>query len=83
MQPNQPARLDLRFMVPTISYDGIVVNITSNGIPSVAFFQRRKQDEQAVQADVVASIRFNSIDELKDLQKTIQETIDNNAKREA
>ncbi len=83
MTPQQPANLNLNYLVPTVAADGNGVFISEIGdVPTLTFFQVRKQDGNNVHADVVASVRMNNLDELKNLQSAIEETIRKHAARE-
>ncbi|MDB5169167.1 MAG: hypothetical protein JWO41_523 [Candidatus Saccharibacteria bacterium] len=75
--------LRLTHLVPTIASDGHGVFISSEGdIPTLNFFQVRSQDGDQVFADVVASVRMSNLQDLKNLQATIEETIRNHNSRE-
>lgn len=79
----QQTLLDLNYLVPTVTSDGNGIFISNEGdIPTITFFQLRKQVGDHAHADVVASVRFNSLEDLKNLQKTIEETIRNHEQRE-
>lgn len=78
-----PKQLQLNFLVPTVHIDGENVFIANEGdIPAIHFFQVRSEDDQHVHADVVASVRFPSLEQLKTLQATIAEAITNHTQRE-
>ena len=78
----QQSNLELNFIAPTVTSDGTMVFISSTDVPVLNFFQARRQMGQTLYADVVASIRINSIGELQQLQKNIEETIRNHTNRE-
>ena len=78
----QPANLDLNYIVPTVTADGNAVFINENGVPTLVFFEARKQDENGMQADVVASVRINSIHDLEHFQQAIADTIEQHKSRE-
>lgn len=81
-QPNQ-SNLQLNHIVPTVTSDGNGIFISNDGnIPTLTFFQVRSQTETKVQADVVASVRMNNLEELQALQSSIEETIRNHTNRE-
>lgn len=83
MQPNTPLNLVLNYVVPTVYSDGSNVSITSeHDIPSLTFFQVRSQDNETMHADVVASVRFNSLEQLQELNNLISDTIKNHIERE-
>lgn len=83
MQPQNQGNLQLNHIVPTVASDGHGVFISNEGdIPTLTFFQVRHQVSDQVQADVVASIRMTNIEDLKNLQSTIEETIRNHTTRE-
>jgi hypothetical protein len=74
--------VNLRYTSPVVTTDGNVVMISDNGIPSLLFFQAREQHEGHLHGDVVAAVRLNSLDELKSLAKSIDETGKNYKNRE-
>jgi hypothetical protein len=79
----QPKQLQLNYLVPTVGMDGANVFITIEGdVPRIDFFQARTEDDAHVHADVVASVKFNSIEQLIDLQKTIAQTVKSHTERE-
>lgn len=78
----QPQNLDLNYIVPTVVADGNGVFINESNIPSIVFFEGRKQTEVGLQADVVAAVRLNSIDDLEALGQAIAETIEKHKTRE-
>lgn len=83
MNPINQGNLELNHLVPTVASDGNGIFISNTGdIPTLTFFQVRHQDNDGIKADVVASVRMASLDDLKSLQATIDETIRNHANRE-
>lgn len=74
--------LDLRHLVPTVAADGNAVFISEHGIPTLVFFEGRKHEGDQLQADVVASVRFASIADLKNFQNAINDTIAQHENRE-
>lgn len=74
--------LDLRHLVPTVAADGNAVFISEQGIPTLVFFEGRKHEGDSLQADVVASVRFTNIEDLKNFQKAIGDTIAQHQSRE-
>lgn len=78
----QPANIDLNYLVPTVAADGNAVFINEHGVPTLVFFEGRKQDETGLKADVVASIRIASLDDLKAFQNAISDTIQQHETRE-
>lgn len=78
----QPGNIDLNYLVPTVAADGNAVFINEHGVPTLVFFEGRKQDESGLKADVVASIRITSIDDLKAFQNAIADTIKQHETRE-
>jgi hypothetical protein len=83
MEPQNQGNLELTYIVPTVASDGNGVFISNDGdIPTLTFFQVRRQIGDKVQADVVASVRMSSLDDLKALQSSIDETIRNHLSRE-
>lgn len=76
--------LQLNYLVPTVASDGNGIFISNDGnIPTLTFFQVRRQEGDKVFADVVAAIRLSDLQDLKNLQASIEETIRNHASREA
>ena len=78
----QPANLNLNYIVPTVTADGNAVFINENGVPTLVFFEARNQDENGLKADVVASIRVASIEDLEAFQNAIADTIKQHKTRE-
>jgi len=72
----------LNYTVPVVASDGNIVNISNEDIPTLLFFQIRRQHGPSVEADVVAAVQFHSIEELKRLQQAIEETITRHKTRE-
>ena len=76
-------QLQLNFTSPTVHTDGANILISVDGdIPRLDFFQVRSEDDAHVHADVVASVRFVSLNQLKDLQESIKRTIKSHTERE-
>lgn len=83
MKPENQGNLELNYIVPTVASDGNGVFISNDGdIPTITFFQVRRQLGDKIEADVVASVRMTSLDDLKALQSSISETIQNHINRE-
>ena len=83
MLPNDPANLELNHLVPTVVADGHIVFISGgSNIPTLTFFQVRKQDGAKVSADAVASVRMNSLTDLENLQKAIADTVSQHKTKE-
>jgi hypothetical protein len=80
---DKPANdVNLRYTSPIVTSDGNVVMISDQGVPTVLFFQAREQHEGHVHGDVVSAVRLNSLDDLKNLAKSIDETVKNYKNRE-
>lgn len=80
----QQNNLQLNYLVPTVASDGNGVFISNDGnIPTLTFFQVRRQEGDKVFADVVAAVRMSDLQDLKNLQASIEETIRNHTNREA
>ena len=77
-----PGDVNLRYTTPVVTSDGNVVMISDTGVPTLLFFQAREQHEGHVHGDVVAAIRLNNIDDLKNFSKSIDETVKNYKTRE-
>lgn len=83
MQPDTPANLSLNYLVPTVTTDGNSIFINNDDdVPTITFFQVRRQEGQTLHADAVASIRFNGLQELRNLQKNVDDAINNHKNRE-
>ena len=83
MKDGELANLDLHHLVPAVAADGHIVFIASGSdIPTLTFFQIRKQEGAKVSADVVASVRMNGLDDLKNLQNAIADVIAKHTNRE-
>lgn len=67
--------LNLHYASPVVTSDGHVVMISDQGVPTLLFFQARDQHEGHMHADVVAAIRLNNTEDLKNLSKAIDDTI--------
>jgi len=74
--------INLNYTVPVVTTDGNIVMISDQDVPSLLFFQGRQQHEGHLHADVVAAVRLNNLDELKNLSKTINDTIKKHDSRE-
>ncbi len=79
-QPQQD--INLNYTVPVVTSDGHVIMISDTGLPTLLFFQARQQHDGHMHGDVVAGVRLNNIDELKNLSKAINETVKNHESRE-
>lgn len=83
MDPDTPSNLVMNYIVPTVTTDGNSIFLSNEGdVPTLTFFQIRRTDGRTVYADAVASIRMSSLEELKNLQKSIGEAIENHQRRE-
>ena len=78
----QTKNLNLNYKKPIVASDGNGVFITENGQVNLIFFQFRGQGPQGVMADVVAGVRLNSIEELKEFKHTISDVIKQHESRE-
>jgi hypothetical protein len=74
--------VNLNHTSPTVVSDGNVVMISDQGVPTLLFFQARQQHEGHVHGDVVAAVRLNSLDDLKNLAKSINDTLKQHQNRE-
>jgi hypothetical protein len=74
--------LQLNYKQPVVASDGNIVMINEQGIASLLFFQIRQQTDQETKADVVAAVRLTNLQELKQLQKVIGDTIKQHESRE-
>lgn len=75
--------LTIKNRTATVSVDSTAIVTKKNGTADLLFIQFTREGEQA-EGDVVAAVRLNSIAELEDLKKTIEESIEKhkNAARE-
>ncbi len=76
------ANLNLNYKEPIVASDGNTVSISNEGPVTLLFFQIRKQQQDTIDADVVAGVRLHNLNELKQLQKTIADTIKQHETRE-
>jgi hypothetical protein len=74
--------VNLNYSVPVVTTDGHIVMLSDNGVPTLLFFQARNQHEGHLHADVVAGVRLNSLEDLKTLQKAIDDTLKKHKNRE-
>lgn len=74
--------INLNYAVPVVTTDGNIIMISDQGVPTLLFFQGRQQHEGHLHADVVAAVRLNSIDELKSLSQSIDDTVKKHNSRE-
>jgi hypothetical protein len=74
--------VNLNHVSPTVTTDGHVVMISDQGVPTLLFFQARQQHDGHVHGDVVAAVRLNSLDDLKNLSKAINDTLKQHQTRE-
>ncbi len=78
----QPGNIDLNYIVPTVTADGNAVFINDHDVPTLVFFEARRQDETGLKADVVAAVRLGNLADLEAFQKAIAETIEKHQTRE-
>jgi hypothetical protein len=78
----ETSNLELNYKTPIVASDGNSIFIAEQGPATLVFFQVRGQDGQTVKADVVSAVRFHNLQELKQLQKSIEETIKRHESRE-
>ena len=79
---DQQQNVNLRYSTPIVTTDGHVVMINDQGVPTLLFFQSREQHEDHVHADVVAAVRLNNLEDLKNLGKAIADTVKKQQSRE-
>jgi hypothetical protein len=75
MQPHQK-QLNLVFKDPIVAHDLLTINGKTSGEIDLLFSQVTKEDDRAIEAQVVAGLRFPNIESLKATQKLINETIE-------
>ena len=78
----QPQDVKLNYTSPTVTSDGHIIAVTDQGVPTVLFFQTREQHDGHLHADVVSSVRLNSLEDLQNLSKAIDETVKKHRDRE-
>ena len=78
----ETGNLHLNYKNPVVASDGHSILITDQGPVTLVFFQVRAQATDHVDADVVAAIRLHNVEELKGLQKGIEETLKKHQDRE-
>ncbi|HEY5549827.1 MAG TPA: hypothetical protein VIK37_01320 [Candidatus Saccharimonadales bacterium] len=74
--------VNLNYTVPVVTTDGHVILVSDKGEPTVLFFQARQQHEDHLHADVVAAVRMNNLQDLKNLSKAINDTVKKYQSRE-
>jgi hypothetical protein len=74
--------LELDFKVPIVLIDGQTISIHENGMVDIIFWQGRTQSQKKIKADVVAAVKYVSVEDLKRLRGIIDETIEKFEKRE-
>ena len=75
-------QLRLNYKKPTVATDGQSILINDRGPVTIAFFQIRGESPEALDADVVASVRLHSVAELEQLEKVIKDTLAQHKNRE-
>ena len=78
----QNNNLKLNYKKPIVAIDGQSIFITDQGPVNLVFFQIREQGPAGVEADVVAAVRLHTLEELKGLQKLIEDSIKKHETRE-
>lgn len=78
----QQGNIDLNYTVPIVTCDGNVVMLSDQEVPTLLFFQSRRQHDDHLHADIVAAVRLNGLEDLKNLQKSISDTIKQHSNRE-
>jgi hypothetical protein len=74
--------VNLNYASPIVIADGHIVMLSDQSVPSLLFFQARQQHDDHLHADVVAAVRLNNIEDLKNLAKAIDDTIKKHKNRE-
>ena len=78
----EPSNINLNYLTPVVTMDGHVVVVSDHGVPTLIFFQGRNQQGSNLSADVVAAVRMNNLEDLKNLNKAIEDTIKKHKDRE-
>lgn len=71
----QNKRLMLNYRKPIMAVDGNSIFVSEAGPVNIVFFQVRQETADEVNADVVAAVRLHSVEELRNLQRQINDTI--------
>jgi lauroyl/myristoyl acyltransferase len=74
--------VNLNYTTPVVVADGHAVLLNDQGVPTLLFFQARQQHDDHLHADVVAAVRLNNQEDLKNLAKAIDDTIKKHKNRE-
>jgi hypothetical protein len=74
--------LKLNHKVATVAVDSSIIVTKRNGSVDLLFLQFTQEGQQP-EADVVASVRLTTIDELEELKRTIDEAIEKHKNAEA
>jgi lauroyl/myristoyl acyltransferase len=74
--------VNLNYATPIVVADGNAVLLSDQGVPTLLFFQTRQQHDDHLHADVVAAVRLNNQQDLKNLAKAINDTIKKHDSRE-
>ncbi|HVO86823.1 MAG TPA: hypothetical protein VMT23_03860 [Candidatus Binatia bacterium] len=74
--------LNLHYSTPIVTSDGHIVMLSDQGVPTLVFFQARDAHDGHMHADVVAAVRLNNLEDLRNLDKAIKETIKKHQDRE-
>ena len=75
-------KINLKYASPVVTTDGHIVMLNDQGVPTLLFFQARDQHDDHMHGDVVAAVRLNNIEDLKNLSKAINDTIKKHQDRE-
>lgn len=81
MQPNQK-QLKLKYKSPVLAHDLLTINGKSSGEIDLVFSQVTQEDDNTIEAQVVAALRFRDIESLKGTQNLINEAIEQIQKAE-
>jgi len=81
MQPGQK-QLKLTNKKPTLAQDLLTINGKSSGEIDLLFSQVVSEDNNSIEAQVVAALRFPNVEALESTQKLITEAIEQIKKQE-
>ena len=81
MQPNQK-QLKLVYKRPIVAHDLLTINGKTSGEIDLLFSQVTNEDDQSIEAQVVAALRFPNLEALQTTQKLISEAIEQIQKQE-
>ena len=79
---DEQKNVNLKYSSPIVTTDGHVIMVSDQGVPTLLFFQSREQHDDHLHADVVAAVRLNNLEDLKNLAKTVEDSLKKHKNRE-